>query len=80
MKEQIIKLLEELHPETGFASVSEDFVKSGLLDSFDIVELISGLEEAFGISISALDLLPENFGSVESIEKLVGKYLATKKL
>ena len=74
MRKEIIKILQNLHPETDFKSV-DDFIDSGLLDSFDIVQIISDLEENFNISVSALDLLPENFKNIDSIEKLVKKYL-----
>lgn len=74
MKAQIKKILESLHPETNFDEVTDSLVSDGVIDSFDIVQVISDLEAEFSISISALDLLPENFESIEDIENLVLKY------
>ena len=50
-----------------------DFIEEGYLDSFDIVTLVSDLENEFNILISALAIVPENFGSVRAIAALVAK-------
>ncbi len=72
MKEQILSMLAELRPEFDFTN-SDDFVMDGLLDSFDIISLISMLEETFGVKVDGLDIVPENFASLDSIEALVKK-------
>jgi acyl carrier protein len=72
MKEQIIAILTELRPEFDF-SQNIDFIEEGMLDSFDVVSLVTTLDEKYGISIDGVDILPENFSSVESIEKLLNK-------
>lgn len=69
---KIVDILKEIHPETDFER-SDDFIRDELLDSFDVIELVSGLEEAFGITIDGLDILPENFNSLENIEKMIVK-------
>ena len=70
--EDILSMLTELRPEFDFAE-SEDFIMDGLLDSFDVVSLTSMLEEKYGITIDGLDIVPENFASVEAIAGLVKK-------
>ena len=72
MKEQILEILFEIRPEFDF-SESDNFIVDGLLDSFDIISLTSMLEEKYEISIDGLDIIPENFASVESIEQLIKK-------
>ena len=72
MREQIIKILSELRPEFDFDQ-QIDFIEEGMLDSFDIVSLVSELDATYGISIDGMDILPENFASVESIEQLLIK-------
>jgi len=74
MKETIIKILSNLHPEVDFRSDSSHLVSSGILDSFDVVQLISDIESEFSISVSALDLVPENFESVDEIIQLINRY------
>lgn len=72
MKDKIYKILNGLRPEYDF-SVSTDFIEDGMLDSFDVVTLVSELEENFGILIDGEDIIPENFSSVTAIEALVKK-------
>lgn len=72
MNSDILNMLEEIKPEFDFND-SEDFVMDGLLDSFDIITLISMLEEKYGIAIDGLDIVPENFASLDSIANLVIK-------
>lgn len=72
MNSDILDLLAELRPECDFEA-SENFVEDGLLDSFDVISLVAMLEERFGAMIDALDILPENFSSVDSLIALVEK-------
>ena len=73
MKEQIIKILTELRPEFDFTQEGVDFIEEGMLDSFDLVTLVSELDNSFGISIDGVDILPENFSSVDAIAALLVK-------
>ena len=73
MKEQIIKILTELRPEFDFTQEGVDFIDEGMLDSFDLVTLVSELDNTFGISIDGVDILPENFSSVDAIAALLMK-------
>ena len=72
MEKEILNILNELRPEFDYSD-SEDFIMDGLLDSFDIISLISILEEEFNIKIDGLDIVPENFASIEKIEELIRK-------
>ena len=73
MKEQIIKILTELRPEFDFTQEGVNFIEDGMLDSFDMVNLVNDLDSTFGISIDGVDILPENFSTVDSIEQLLKK-------
>ena len=70
--EQIKKILTEIRPEFDFES-SSDFIEDGYLDSFDLFTLVAELDETFNISIDVLDIVPENFMSVETIAEVVKK-------
>ena len=70
--EKIYNILESIRPESDFKT-SENFIVDGLLDSFDIVSLVNELEEAYDILVDALDILPENFSSLEAIKALIVK-------
>lgn len=73
MKEQIIKILNELRPEFDFSQEGVNFIEEGMLDSFDMVNLVSELDSTYGISIDGVDILPENFSSVDAIANLLIK-------
>ncbi len=72
MKEKILKILSGIRPEYDFTT-SEDFIEEGLLDSFDMVTLVTDLEDAYNIIIDGLDVIPENFATVEAILETVKK-------
>ncbi len=73
MKEKIIEILTEIRPEFDF-NTSVNFIEEGMLDSFDIVSLVSSLDEAYHISIEGTEIIPDNFSSIDSISKLLSKY------
>ena len=70
--DNIFNILNDLRPEHNFKE-SNNFILDGMLDSFDIVSLVTALEEKYGILIDALDILPENFYSVSAIAAIVRK-------
>ena len=72
MESKIKEILCEIQPDYNF-SEEKNFIEEGYLDSFDIVTLVSELENAFSIVISAMDIVPENFTSINSICTLVKK-------
>lgn len=76
MNDQILAMLDELRPEFDFTD-SDDFVMDGLLDSFDIISLVSMLEEKYHIKVDGLDIVPENFASADAVAALVKKSRGT---
>lgn len=72
MREKIVIILTELRPEFDF-NEPLDFIEEGMLDSFDVINLVTALDSEFGISIDGTDVLPDNFSSVENIEALLRK-------
>lgn len=73
MREQVIKILTELRPEFDFSQEGLNFIEEGMLDSFDLVSLVNELDSKYGISIDGLDIVPDNFNSVDSIVNLLIK-------
>lgn len=72
MNEKIIEILTDLRPEFDF-SEDVNFIEEGMLDSFDIVSLVDELETNFNVKIDGIDIVPENFSSIDSIEALLKK-------
>lgn len=72
--EELLEILNELHPDVDFES-EEALVEDRILDSFDIVTLVSELGDAFDIEITAVDMVPENFNSAKAIHALIERKL-----
>lgn len=72
MKEELMEILTELRPEVDFASETQ-LIDDVILDSFDLVSLIGEINDSFDVEISFDDIEPENFNSVDAMEKLIRK-------
>jgi acyl carrier protein len=70
---KLAELLKSIRPEFDFTD-SRDFIADGMLDSFDVVTLVSSLEKSYGISIEGEDILPEHFQNLDAIAALLRKY------
>ena len=70
MKKQIIEILSEICPGIDFETETA-LIDDGLIDSHDIVAVVTELMEAFDVELGVDDLTPENFNSVEAIEELI---------
>lgn len=72
--EKIIEILEGMHPEVDF-NTCNTLIDDKIIDSFDIVTLISELSEEFDISIPVEEIIPENFNSAKAIHALIERLL-----
>ncbi len=70
--EALLQILKQMHPEVDF-DVQDDLIGDGILDSLDIVTLITEINRAYEIEIPAEEIIPENFASAESIYALIQK-------
>ena len=70
MKKQIIEILSEICPGIDFETETA-LIDDGLIDSLDIVAVVTELMEAFDVELGVDDLTPENFNIVEAIEELI---------
>ena len=68
--EKILEILKSIRSDVDFET-EKHLIDDGILDSFDVVSVVGELCDAFDITISAEDLEPENFNSVEAIWALV---------
>jgi len=68
--EEIIRILEGLHPDIDFTA-AEGLVDEKILDSFDIITIITEVSEEFGVVIPAEEILPENFNSASALHRLI---------
>ncbi|MBQ8922737.1 MAG: acyl carrier protein [Oscillospiraceae bacterium] len=66
----IIEILQDLHEDVDFES-EDKLIDKKILDSFDIVTLISELSNEFDITIPADKIIPENFNSAQALANMV---------
>jgi acyl carrier protein len=69
---RIYEILASIRPEFDFKS-SNDYIEDGMLDSFDLITLVSELDSTFNISIDGMDIIPDNFKNMDTIAELVKK-------
>lgn len=68
--EELIKILSDIRPDVDFNTETE-LVDDGILDSMDIVSIISEIDDVFGVQIRITELDPDNFNSAENLWKLI---------
>ncbi|HHV25540.1 MAG: acyl carrier protein [Prolixibacteraceae bacterium] len=67
---RLLEILESIRPDVDFVN-EKKLIEGGFLDSFDVVSIISELNDEYNIRIGVTDLGPENFDSVERIMKMI---------
>ncbi len=68
--ETILDILTELHEDVDFETC-DTLVDDKILDSFDIITIISEIADQLDVTISAEYIVPENFNSAEALCNLV---------
>lgn len=70
--DKLLELLKGIRPDVDFETETA-LIDDGILDSFDVVSIISELDDEFGVQIRIAELDPDNFNSLQSIWGLVQK-------
>ncbi len=68
------EILRDLHPDEDIDEC-ESLVSDGILDSYDIITIITQLADEFDAVITADRITPENFDSAQAIAELVDEIL-----
>ena len=68
--EQFLEILREVDDTVDYET-EKSLIDGEIIDSLDLMELISEMEEAFEIEIEMEDIIPENFNSVEAMWALI---------
>lgn len=68
--EKLLEILNGIRPDVDFENETA-LIDDGILDSFDVVAIISEIDDAFDVQIRITELDPDNFNSAEAIWKLV---------
>ena len=75
--EKLLEILKNVRPDVDFENETA-LIDDGILDSFDVVSIISELDNEFDVQVRINELDPENFNSAESIWNLVQELKAKK--
>lgn len=68
--EKLLQVLKEVRPDVDFANEGK-LIDNGILDSFDIIQVVTEVNDAFDVEISVEDLIPENFNTANAIMELI---------
>ncbi|MDO4633598.1 MAG: phosphopantetheine-binding protein [Eubacteriales bacterium] len=70
--DRLLEILNDVRPDVDFESQTA-IIDDGIIDSFDIISIVSELDDEFDISIPIHELEPKNFNTVEAIWELIQK-------
>ena len=70
MKEQLLAILTEAVPGVDFETETA-MVDDEILESLDIVTIVSEIKDTFDVEITVDDMVPENFNTVDAMLALI---------
>lgn len=68
--EELLEILQNLHPEVDFEEC-KTLADDKIIDSFDIITIITEVNDTFDVVIPAEEIIPENFNSAEALYELI---------
>jgi len=72
--EKLLNILKTIRSDIDFAS-EQALIDDGILDSFDLLSIIAELCYEYDINITADDMEPANFNSVNAMHSLIERLL-----
>lgn len=70
--DELIAILKDIHPDVDYETAT-NLIDGKILDSFDIISLVSEINDKFDVVISAEYMIPENFNSAKALWELIQK-------
>ncbi len=68
--DKLLSILNEIRPDVDFVN-EKKLIDDSILDSFDIISIVSELNDTYNIEIDVEDLEPDNFNTVEAMLELI---------
>ncbi len=75
IREKVMQVATELCPHIDFET-EDSLIDDGILESFDVIQIVTSLMEEFDIVIDADDIEPENLNSIDRMCALVASKLS----
>lgn len=69
---KLIEALKKVNDQIDYEN-EQNLIEDGLFSSFEIIEAISEIEEAFGIEVPATEIKNANFASAKSIMEMINR-------
>jgi len=70
MEEKILEILTSVRPDVDF-EVEKALINEEIIESFDVIQIVTNLMDEFDIFIDADDIEPENLNSFKEICEFV---------
>jgi len=70
--EELLRIMSEVRPDIDFETETR-LIDDEMLDSLDIVAIVTDVNDEFVVEINVNDLLPENFNSAKALYELIQK-------
>lgn len=67
---ELLEILTQLHPEVDYTNC-QTLIDDGILDSFDVITIVSEIHANLDVVIPAGEIIPENFNSLQRLSQLV---------
>ena len=68
--EEFLAMLKGIKPNVDFEN-EEALVDDGLIESLDIISIISEIANVYGVTIPSDEIIPDNFNSAQALYELV---------
>ncbi|MBR3326267.1 MAG: acyl carrier protein [Atopobiaceae bacterium] len=68
--DDVIEMLEDIQEDVDYESCTT-LIDDHILDSFDILAIVSAADDEFDVSIPAKDIIPANFNSAQALCALI---------
>lgn len=70
--EKLLEILKKVNSTVDFETQTA-LIDDEIIDSLELMELISEIEEEFNVEIEMEDIIPENFNTVAAIWELINR-------
>jgi len=71
--QKLKKILLEINTDIDFEVLDINLVNDGLIDSYDLMNIVIMLEKVYDIIIDIHNIIPENFINLVTIKELINR-------
>ena len=71
--EELMEILSDIRPDVDFENCTT-LIDDKILDSFDIISIITELNSQMDVAVPADQIIPENFNSAKALWAMVEKF------